>query len=328
MSSEGIVTWHSRQLQHTACSVEACPHPRLGNLVAVASYELLPDTGARLGQVALGVAGPGPEYRHHSALACAGVLDMKWRHGGDSDPVLAVAESSGAVSLLSVHQDEEAVCHLETSHSVTVTSGLCLALEWSRLEDRLAVSDSLGAVTVLALARGTLEVVATLPGHSFEAWTVCFSRHEPSTLYSGGDVCKLNCYDLRTSEQGAVRANKSSHGMGVTSMVSTDSSLLTGSYDHQVREWDLRNIKCEQRSFGVGGGVWRLKPRPEEPGKLLVAAMHDGFKVVDLGDGGRVVQEYREHESLAYGADWVTETSSHCVVTTCSFYDRLWAFPK
>ena len=50
-----------------------------------------------------------------AALACAGVLDMKWRHSGDSDPVLAVAESSGAVSLLSVHQDEEAVCHLETS---------------------------------------------------------------------------------------------------------------------------------------------------------------------------------------------------------------------
>ena len=83
------MTWHSRQLQHTACSVEACPHPRLGNLVAVASYELVPDTGARLGQVALGAAGPGPEHRHHSALACAGVLDMKWRHGGDSDPVLS-----------------------------------------------------------------------------------------------------------------------------------------------------------------------------------------------------------------------------------------------
>ena len=53
----------------------------------------------------------------------------------------------------------------------------------------------------------------------------------------------------------------------------------------------------------MGGGVWRL--RPESGNKLLVAAM------------ANILQENRGHDSLAHGADWVTETDIVTVSWPC-----------
>ena len=106
--------------------------------------------------------------------------------------------------------------------------------------------------------------------------------------------------------------------------------LLTGSYDEHVRVWDIRNMKYSQESWHVGGGVWRIKPHHDNPDLVLVAAMHDGFKVLDKG---KVIKEFRDHESLAYGADWVTGWPNKAVtfVATCSFYDKMfkvWSYPS
>lgn len=70
---------------------------------------------------------------------------------------------------------------------------------------------------------------------------------------------------------------------------------------------------------------------------LLVACMHDGFKIVRF-DGqvstqlclgsGDIVQHFDEHNSLAYGVDWSFDPSGHdTLIASCSFYDhtlRLW----
>lgn len=85
----------------------------------------------------------------------------------------------------------------------------------------------------------------------------------------------------------------------------------------------------------VGGGAWRVKWHPSEERKqdLLVACMHDGFKVVrftgditGLGFSGEttVTKSFTEHESLAYGADWSHAESQgkESMVGTCSFYDH------
>lgn len=94
----------------------------------------------------------------------------------------------------------------------------------------------------------------------------------------------------------------------------------------------------------VGGGAWRVKWHPSEARKydLLVACMHDGFKVVRFG--GHDADEERDfsrensiltrndaHHSFAYGADWSYGSpfiNGENLVGCCSFYDRklsLWA---
>lgn len=72
--------------------------------------------------------------------------------------------------------------------------------------------------------------------------------------------------------------------------------------------------------------------------RLLVAAMHGGFKIVDfkgLADGstetgGTLHTRFDEHESLAYGVDWSggQNAEGRDLVASCSFYDHtvhVWA---
>ena len=323
-SSSSLVTRYSLQTQHSACSVEHCHHPHHGHITAVGTYQLDQDTGSRHGQIILVTLSSSAQFSSNIGVETScGVLDMKW--SGHETPVLAVAESSGHLSLYRV--TSELRLSLVTRVQV-VESGLSLALEWSDDHRTVIVSDSGGHVTLFRLVNdAALEQVTRIHGHGFEAWTVCLSKHDSNIFYSGGDDCKLNCYDIRVSESSAVRSNKSSHSMGVTSMICDqrrENILITGSYDEHVRVWDVRNIKYEQQCWSVGGGVWRIKPHNENPDLLLIAAMHDGFKILDHGD---IVQEYREHESLAYGADWVTQMKADDentqFVATCSFYDKM-----
>jgi diphthamide biosynthesis protein 7 len=89
-------------------------------------------------------------------------------------------------------------------------------------------------------------------------------------------------------------------------------------------------------SLNVGGGIWRIKQQPPQPGgssssnddALLIAAMHGGFLVLTKDAGGCrspvllhtiVAARYTEHESLAYGADWLGAG----LVASCSFYDHV-----
>jgi diphthamide biosynthesis protein 7 len=119
------------------------------------------------------------------------------------------------------------------------------------------------------------------------------------------------------------------------------SSLLL-SYDNTVRLFDARKLSNPVASADVGGGAWRVKWHPSSSRKhdLLVACMHDGFKVVrfnlclqgcDLFSGGeaRILRKYDGHKSLAYGVDWChTPSSGETVVGCCSFYDHkmsLWS---
>ena len=90
----------------------------------------------------------------------------------------------------------------------------------------------------------------------------------------------------------------------------------------------------------VGGGAWRVKwhPSPHRTHDLLVAAMHDGFKVVKFHDMWTkedtppvfsekwdIIERFDEHKSLAYGVDWSyasgTEERGRTLIASASFYD-------
>ena len=313
-------TWYSEATQLPACSVETT-----GQLVTVGTYRLCEEDNTRQGRILLyslhTEQEAGLQCQQLDSQDCAGVLDLKW--SSQPRPRLAVAESDGCVSLYSLTEERTG---LVRSSQLTVTSGLCLALEWSSDNSLLAVTDSQGALSILSAGQtGDLSLLNRISAHSFEAWTTCFSKHNFHLVYSGGDDCVLKFHDTREAQ--AVRSNRRSHSMGVTSMLcdsQDENRLWTGSYDEQVRVWDVRNSRQEVDSLAVGGGVWRIKQSPTSPDQLLLATMHDGFKIVrDLS----VVAEYREHDSLAYGADWVSglvwQGKSLNVAATCSFYDHL-----
>ena len=97
----------------------------------------------------------------------------------------------------------------------------------------------------------------------------------------------------------------------------------------------------------VGGGAWRVKwhPSAERKHDLLVACMHDGFKVVrfhpsnDTSEGSlladasghEITKQFDQHESLAYGVDWSFQhhpEGDDTLIASCSFYDcalHLWS---
>lgn len=82
-----------------------------------------------------------------------------------------------------------------------------------------------------------------------------------------------------------------------------------------------------------------MKWHPTNPSRLLIAAMHNGFSVVDFDgisvtpseDGklspgeGELKKRFEGHDSLAYGVDWSDggqTSSSEDIVASCSFYDH------
>ena len=73
-------------------------------------------------------------------------------------------------------------------------------------------------------------------------------------------------------------------------------------------------------------------PSENRQDDLLVACMHDGFKIIQfepglpdaVGGGCKVLHRFDEHESLAYGVDWsfVPEGENTSMIASCSFYDH------
>lgn len=56
--------------------------------------------------------------------------------------------------------------------------------------------------------------------------------------------------------------------------------LAMCSYDEVLRVWDTRSLTRPVTEHATGGGVWRIKPHPQDPTLLLLAAMYNGFHVV------------------------------------------------
>lgn len=80
------------------------------------------------------------------------------------------------------------------------------------------------------------------------------------------------------------------------------------------------------------GGLWRVKWEPKDRTKyLLCACIYGGFQILDVSSSA-IVADYREHESLAYGADWchlpdhemkeMFGSDEMALLATCSFYDH------
>ncbi|KAK4054768.1 hypothetical protein OIV83_000692 [Microbotryomycetes sp. JL201] len=275
--------------------------------------------------------------------------------------ILAVADSKGKVTLNKMVNGQ-----LSTTDVIRCANEdtLCLSLDWSNRgslnsdSESIAVSLSDGSLCTLDPSPTNYKVTRRWHAHDFEPWIAAYDCWSPNIVWSGGDDLKLKKWDLRMigcnvqgrddddvdREVTPVAVNKRFDG-GVTSIQShptREHVLAVGSYDAQVRIFDSRKLTSPVSSFDAGGGIWRLKWHNVQSERLLVAAMHDGFKVIDVpwlsnsttsvslesgtGQDIELVTRFDGHESLAYGADWshgLKDRQGRDVITSCSFYDHL-----
>ena len=191
-------------------------------------------------------------------------------------------------------------------------------------------------------------------GCAAEVWTVCFASNQlystyANTVISGGDDCKMKLWDLRTCSA-VTNCSKPVHCIGdeefsagvtaVTYHPTLEHIFCSGSYDESIRLWDMRKLKSSEPvgRVAVGGGVWRIKWHPTKKGKILIAAMHGGCRIIDVpcllnldyenhncstsSYKMTIEKEFVEHKSMAYGADWIHLDGEYEGSASCSFYDQ------
>ncbi|KAG1881659.1 WD-40 repeat-containing protein [Suillus tomentosus] len=274
------------------------------------------------------------------------VLDQKWCHTSrTASPVLGIADSEGNVTLHEWHKEER---QLKAFQSVTCATSdvLCLSLDWSTRryptnnQGSLVVSLSNGSLCVLNPdSTGNLTIVNRWRAHDYEPWIAAWNYWDTSIVYSGGDDLTMKGWDVRQNFIQPIFTNKRFNA-GVTTIQShphIEYLIAVGSYDNSVCIFDTRKPLVPLVQGDVGGGAWRVKwhPSPSRKEDLLVASMHDGFKVARAHNGEHatweVVKRFDDHKSLAYGADWSFAppgVDGETLIGSCSFYDHtlhLWS---
>ncbi|XP_008812176.1 diphthine methyltransferase [Phoenix dactylifera] len=327
-------------LDGNADAVEFCPHHPFHHILAAATYTLEEGNQPhRSGSISLfsADADVGLELLHR--VRTTGIFDIKWNPSGDGRrPLLAQADADGCVSLLSLQSKSGAEDHgtvLREVCSEKISSAMCLCVDWNTSAGSISLGLSDGSASIVTVRESQLQLSQSWAAHEYELWATTFDTCRPHLLFTGSDDCRFSCWDLRESPSNLVFQNAKSHKMGVCCIAQNpmnSNMLLTGSYDESIRLWDIRSTSkpVNEKSLCLGGGVWRIKHHPYISNLVLAACMHNGSAIVRIEEADAIVVEaYREHESLAYGADWQRgvrlEDGSNkgSLVATCSFYDRL-----
>ncbi|KAK3091025.1 hypothetical protein FSP39_016585 [Pinctada imbricata] len=367
--------------EYSADSVEWCPLNGLKDILLCGTYQLqesqqndaaeenAKQSQTRVGRLYLHRLEGDPEsqtLKNVSSTDMPGILDIKWCTVPiDEQSVFGLVTSVGELQVYKLKSTavEDGIEQLSVSSLGDDILGL--SLDWSNKvskssSPRIACSSSDGRITVYQLTNSDVLELSSWNAHGFEAWITAFNYWNENIVYSGGDDCKLKGWDLRQSTEIPAFVSKR-HSMGVCSVQSCHlkpNILCTGSYDENLLVWDDRNMKSPLSETSLGGGVWRIKWEPHSADLILTATMYNGFHVLDArdlsGDSLPILCHYKEHSSIAYGADWCFKDSHRKTVSlgdddqlpspsrtgaiddgrtiaTCSFYDHclhLWNYKE
>ncbi|XP_043500886.1 diphthine methyltransferase [Polistes fuscatus] len=343
-----------------ADSVEWCPIEPFKDFFVCGTYQLIENTESvaknelkpsrRLGRIYLFQVVKGGSIKLLQQLETEGVLDMKWAHGMCNQKILlGVVNSLGYLQIYQLQSGNNEMLKLMTELKVNDQKEeiLALSLDWSigkySSKDnsiaKIIVSDSTGGTSLFELYNDQIKNLISWSSHEYEAWIAAFDYWNVNIIYTGGDDCKFQRFDIRTGNKPTM--TNRIHTAGVTSIhsnVDKEHILASGSYDEILRLWDTRNFKRPISETNLHGGIWRLKWDPFARRFLLAACMYGGFKVIDCQntETPSIVDEYNNHESLSYGCDW-SFLSRQCIseraifqnneknlrlVSTCTFYDH------
>ncbi|XP_052814891.1 diphthine methyltransferase-like [Mya arenaria] len=358
-----ISTCQTIDTELCADSVEWCPLTDLQDVLVCGTYQLQEQSEAesneeqtRVGRLylyALSNQSGSPSLEQLTSQDMPGVLDIKWSyHPVAGQACFALVNSVGELRVYKLLEDRSVA--MVTRAELTPQS-LGLSLEWNNMTGnsentmRVVSSDSTGQIHVHQVGESSLVALETWKAHDYEAWIAAFNQNDTQIVYTGGDDCRLKGWDLRVGTASPV-FNSKRHTMGVCSIQSNPVQphlLATGSYDEELYIWDSRQMSRPQQSVSLGGGVWRVKWEPCNASQILTATMYNGFHIINVTDNAcDIVCHYKEHQSIAYGADWCRiptdsagkqicddpedRQATRCqpsspthTIATCSFYDHL-----
>ena len=351
------------------------PQSRVGQLFMydLARADPAADADASAGAGERSPSTPGPSRWTFApaapALDTRAIFELKWAPSAyttAAGPLLAQADAGGSLVLYAVAVDAAAVGGVPATAALRSTAelrcgggglGMATCVDWNPSSapacggeggNDLAVCGADGGLRLVALgASGDLAVtLETDAAHDLEAWAVAFSHPncaavgDPgSLLFSGADDAAFKGWDPRAGIDRPVFVNRRGHEAGVTCVAPSPHdphAVATGSYDDNVRLWDVRSTvrPVETCRVNCGGGAWRCRWHPTER-RLACAAMGGGAVTVDWTgaeteggsfEGGEltVATAYDGHGSIAYGADWFRGRRGvgEDVVVSCSFYDK------
>ncbi|KAJ2653526.1 hypothetical protein IWW40_000219 [Coemansia sp. RSA 1250] len=293
--------------------------------------ELSSKDSQRVGRIYVcdAITNEGIQIVEKQRIETSAIFDIKWAYNLVADKELAgIACADGSLAIYSANtQSDTFLTHFATTET---QPSMCCSLDWSnRLtpnDSRVVASYSDGSLQVFGIGESELQATEQGQGHELEAWISAFDYWDTSRVYSGGDDAMFKGWDLRMGFQTPIFSSRR-HQAGVCSIQSNfhqQNMVATGSYDEHVFVWDTRNMRVPMKELNVGGGVWRLKWHPKRADRLLVAAMYNGFHILDTSDSLRLCGSFMDHESIAYGADWCQHSDkADWLVGTCSFYDHI-----
>ncbi|PWA03203.1 hypothetical protein BB558_000635 [Smittium angustum] len=272
-----------------------------------------------------------------------GIFDIKWSHNLVNDKMmLGQSDAEGKLRFYGVNnmsgseENNEWLSYLSCVDNPGSEGNMCLSLDWSNRikgNDNVKVCGSYsdGSVSVFGInSLGEFISLNYIKAHMYEAWITAFDYHNTNILYTGGGDGLLKGWDIREADLHTGTFVSKYHEMGVCSIQSNplkENIVASGSYDEKVCVWDTRQFKKPISETNVGGGIWRLKWNPSNPEYLLAAAIFNGVFVLkhDGSDKLGHVSHFKEHGSLAYGADWsyyYRPRADKWLVSSCSFYDK------
>ncbi|EPZ35842.1 hypothetical protein O9G_003560 [Rozella allomycis CSF55] len=256
-------------------------------------------------------------------LKCDGIYNMKlFKH--DGKVLLFSACAQAKINVYTLENDDLTL----TAKFEGNESDLFLSIDTMNSLNELFVvaSNNIGMISVYKYYGESFECVIEWKAHHYETWAVCFEVGNNSEVFSGADDGALVRWKLDYSTNNAYPLKKKQHEMGICSILNhpSDSNLLAyGSYDEHVR---ILNKDTSQIIYSVNtnGGVWRFNFSPNDENLIATASMHGGVCIINIKEQ-KILQNFRGHESIAYGVDWIDSTT----LASCSFYDHtflIWTY--
>lgn len=310
-------------------------HPDDHSIVYIGTYKLEKETGKRHGSIETHRIKNGEICHENSVATSLAILDLKF--SPTDSLVLVLAHSTGEIIIWNVQNELSQVSTLQ----VTEDTNLVTSIFFSPTDSQKVLATLTSGESLLVdLKSGDIEQFLT--SHSLECWTGAFGEVGPSrdVVFTGGDDAKLIAHDLRTMDKIWATSHRH-HDAGVVLILCpgdkwlshTPNALWTGSYDDNLRVFDLRKLDgdegpylyssllpLESQKENLNGGVWRLIPSPTSD-EVMACCMYDGARILKpIADGVEVLRYFKgDHESMCYGGDWQDPET----IVTCSFYDNV-----
>uniref|UniRef100_A0A6N2KWW4 Uncharacterized protein n=2 Tax=Salix viminalis TaxID=40686 RepID=A0A6N2KWW4_SALVM len=156
------------------------------------------------------------------------------------DELFATAGVSRRIKIFefSSVMNEPADAHCPVVEMSTRSKLSCLS--WNKYtRNHIASSDYEGIVTVWDVT--TRQSIMEYEEHEKRAWSVDFSRTEPSMLVSGSDDCKVKIWSTK-QEASVLNIDMKANICSVKYNPGSSIHVAVGSADHHIHYYDLRNI--------------------------------------------------------------------------------------